>query len=140
VFVSVLFVDAAAAVARLARAPRLQRSVFASVLMLGAGLWAAQNARLKETLIRRQMDDLGQETWTVIRQFRALNPQVRPHSTVIFLNDPFEEFDMTFIAELSFRQPDLNIRLQRKTPLAPAELAKADYLFSYEQGKLSQIR
>jgi hypothetical protein len=140
VFASVLFVDAAEAVARLAHTPRLQRAAFVSVLTVGAGLWAVHNAQLKESLIRRQMDDLGQQTWTVIRQLQALNPQVRPHSTVIFLNDPFEEYDMAFIAELSFRQPDLNIRLQRKTPVAPAELAKADYLFSYEKGKLSQVR
>lgn len=140
VFVAVLFVDTADALARLAPGPRLQRAAFVSVLTLGAGLWAVQNARLKESLIRRQMDDLGQQTWTVIRQLQALHPQVRPHSTVIFLNDPFEDFDMAFIAELSFRQRDLNIRLQRKTPVPPAELAKADHLFSYEEGKLSQIR
>jgi hypothetical protein len=47
---------------------------------------------------------------------------------------------MAFIAELWFRQPGLNIRLHKKTPFTPDELAKADHLFSYEQGKLAQIR
>ena len=64
----------------------------------------------------------------------------RPNSTVVFLDDPFEGFDMAFIAELWFRQPGLNIRLHKKTPFTAEELAKADHLFSYEQGKLAQLR
>ena len=39
----------------------------------------------------------------MIQQFRALHPHVRPHSHVVFLNDPFSEWDMLFIADLWFR-------------------------------------
>jgi hypothetical protein len=41
---------------------------------------------------------------------------------------------------LWFRQPDLNIRLQRKTPFSPEDLTKVEHLFSFEQGRLTQIR
>jgi hypothetical protein len=79
---------------------------------------------------------LGRETWQVIEQFRALNPHVRPHSHVVFLNDPFREWDMLFIADLWFRDRTVTVHLQRLTPLPPQELARADYLFDYRDGKL----
>ncbi len=117
-----------------------RRAVFASVVTIAALAWGLHNDRLKRELIRPQMQELGQETWSVIRQLRAIRPQVRPNSTVVFLNDPFDGFDMAFIAELWFRQPGLNIRLHKKTPFNAEELSRVDHLFSYEQGKLAQVR
>ena len=77
----------------------------------------------------------------MIRQLHDLHPQVRPNSHIVFLTDPFEEFDMAFIAELYFRDPQrVSIRLHRKTPLSPTELAKADVVFTFEDGKLAQVR
>ena len=76
----------------------------------------------------------------MIAQLRALNPRIRPHSTVVFLNDPFDQWDMALIAELWFRDRTLNIRLQKKTPFTEAELAKVDYLFDYRDGKLLLVR
>jgi hypothetical protein len=86
------------------------------------------------------MWELGQQTWEVIRQFDALNPQIRRPSTVVFLNDPFEDFDMAFIAELWFGRRDVTIRLHRKTPLGPGELARAEHIFTYEGNQLRQLR
>jgi hypothetical protein len=114
--------------------------VFATVVAAGVIPWAVHNALLKRELIRPQMEQLGQETWSVIRQLRDLNPKVRPKSTIVFLNDPFEGFDMAFIAELWFRQPDLYIKLHRKTPFTAEELAAAEHLFTYEEGRLVQLR
>jgi hypothetical protein len=82
----------------------------------------------------------GRASNAIIAQFRALNPHVRPHSTVVFLNDPFEQYDMSLIAELWFHDRTLNIRLQKKTPFSEAELAKVDYLFDYRDGKLLLVR
>jgi hypothetical protein len=59
---------------------------------------------------------------------------------VVFLNDPFEDWDMMFIAELWFRDRTVSIRLQRKAPLSPEDLARVDYLFAFENGKLVQVR
>jgi hypothetical protein len=72
----------------------------------------------------------------VIQQFRALDPHVRPHSHVVFLHDPFEAWDMQFIADLWFRDRTVSVHLQRLTPLSPEALARADYLFDYRDGQL----
>ena len=137
IFAATVLTDAAGAIARRFGG---RRAVFAAVVAAAVVPWALHNARLKRQLIRPQMQELGQETWSVIRQLRDLQPKVRPNSTVVFLNDPFDGFDMAFIAELWFRQPGLNIRLHRKTPFSPEELAKADHLFTYVGGKLEQVR
>jgi hypothetical protein len=118
----------------------VSRTARAAILAAGVLAWTLHADHLKRSLIRPQMRELGQETWAVIDQFNRVRPRVRPNSTVVFLNDPFDGFDMAFIAELWFRQPNLNIRLHRKTPFTPEELAKADHLFTFEQGKLLQIR
>ena len=136
-----LAVLAAGAFTELARAVSGPRKlVFAGIVAAGVCLWTVRNVELKQRLIVPQMRDLGRETWAAITGLEALHPQVRPHSTVIFLNDPFEDFDMAFIADLCFRQPDVYIKLRRKTPVGPEELAKADHLFGYEGGRLTQVR
>jgi hypothetical protein len=59
---------------------------------------------------------------------------------VVFLNDPFEGWDMAFIAQLWFRDRSLEIRLDRKTPFTPEELAQADHVFTFADGRLLQVR
>jgi hypothetical protein len=118
----------------------LSRRLPAAVVLAAAAVWLVHADHLRRTLIRPQMRELGQETWAVIDQFNRVSPRVRPNSTVVFLNDPFDGFDMAFIAELWFRQPNLNIRLNRKTPFTSEELAKADHLLTFEKGTLSQLR
>lgn len=137
IFAATVLTDAAEGASRWAGG---RRAVFAAVVAAALIPWAWHNARLKRDLIRPQMHELGLETWSVITQLRDLNPHVRPNSTVVFLDDPFEGFDMAFIAELWFRQPGLNIRLHKKTPFSPEELAQVEHLFSFEQGKLVQVR
>jgi len=85
------------------------------------------------------MAALGRQTAEVLEQFRALDPHVRSHSRVVFLNDPFTEWDMLFIADLWFRDRTVKVHLQRLAPLPPRELALADYLFDYREGKLLRI-
>src|SRR5262249_32747472 len=140
IFAGTLLADAAEALARFSPRPAARRAIIAAVLAAAVVPWAVHTARVKRDLIRPQMRGLGQETWAVIRQFRKLDPRVRPNSTIVFLDDPFEGFDMAFIAELWFRQPGLNIRLNRKTPFGSEELSKVDHLFTYKQGELVQIR
>ncbi len=86
------------------------------------------------------MDDLGQVTWAVINEITALRPRVRPHSRVVFENDPFNGWDMVFIAEAWFRDRTLEYRLTRKTPLSSEELARADYIFTFDGHRLKQTR
>ena len=117
-----------------------ERSLRALLIAAGLFLWFSQARQLKESYVRESMLALGQPTWDVIRQLEALRPVVRPHSQVVFLNDPFEGYDMAFIAELWFRDPSLEIRLGRKTPFTREELDRADYVFSFAGGKLLQLR
>lgn len=113
-----------------------------STILIATGmfLWAAENRSLKASYIGPSMSALGQPTWDVIRQLRQLNPKVRPNSSIVFLTDPFEGWDMAFIAELWFRDRSLDIRLERKTPSTPDELARANHLFTFVEGRLVQTR
>ena len=86
------------------------------------------------------MTSLGRESWDAIQQFRQLNPHVRPGSKVAFLDDPFHSWDMLFLAELWFRDRSLDIHVERHGPLTPEELAKVDYIFTFENGKLVELK
>jgi hypothetical protein len=47
---------------------------------------------------------------------------------------------MLFIARLWFRDRTVRIELQSKMPLAAAELAQADSVFTFESGRLVQVK
>lgn len=111
--------------------PQARLGVVLSLMVIG---WAAWNWSLFESTVRTY--DPGVPTAAVIRQFQLLNPKVRPRAMVVFLNDPFDGWDMSFIAELWFHDRSLAIRLQKKTPLTPAQLARADYIFDWRGGRL----
>jgi hypothetical protein len=145
IFAATVLVDVARAIAGfLAGEPGLRRigrerlaiaTIAAGVLLLAYRLRSYQRSE-----VRPAMGALGGLTADVIRQFNMLHPHVRPHSEVVFLNDPFEDWDMAFIGELYFRDRSLHFVLQRKTPLTPDELARADYQFDYRDGKLVQVK
>jgi hypothetical protein len=59
---------------------------------------------------------------------------------VVFLNDPFTEWDILFIADLWFRDRSVTVHLQRLTPLPPAALAGVAALFDYRDGQLIRLR
>jgi hypothetical protein len=145
VFTAVVFVDAARHAARfLVREPAFRGfrpdMVFAAICTLGVLLWAQQNYQVKQAYVKPAMNELGTVTSSVIGQLRELQPQVRPHSRVVFENDPFTGWDMLFIAEAWFRDRTLDYRLTRKTPLSAEELAHADYVFTFVNGRLKQSR
>jgi hypothetical protein len=120
---------------------RLGRPVLtAGLIAASLFYWGRENQRRQTLFVKPVMAALGVQTWDVIQQFRALNPHVRSGSHVVFLNDPFTEWDMLFIADLWFRDRSVNIRLQRLTALSPEELSAADSLFDYRDGKLLRVR
>jgi hypothetical protein len=145
IFGAVVFVDLTEALARvLEREPwgrRLGHSGVAALLVAVAIVfWARQNRQYKRTHAEPVMASLGHESWDVIQQFRAVNPHVRPGSKVAFLDDPFHSWDMLFLAELWFRDRSLDIHVARHGPLTPEELARTDYIFTFENGKLVQLK
>jgi hypothetical protein len=144
VFAPVILLDLAGALARvLEREPfgrRLgQRGLVAVLVAVAVFFWARQNRHYKRTVAEPAMAALGREDWDVIRQFRTVNPQVRPGSKVAFLDDPFHSWDMLFVAELWFRDRTLDIHVERHGPLAPQELARQDYVFTFDHGKLVTV-
>ncbi|HLK63380.1 MAG TPA: hypothetical protein VKU19_08070 [Bryobacteraceae bacterium] len=145
VFVSVVLVDLIAPAAEfLSNEPLFRRigrtGVTAMLVLLCGFLWARENHRLKELLLRPEMDNLSPESWDAIQQLQALHPRIRPGSQVVFLDDPFHNFDMAFIAELIFKDRSVTVRLNQATPLSPEQIAAADSIFTFENGKLVQLR
>jgi hypothetical protein len=145
IFGSVVFVDLASALARVLEAEpwgrRLGRGgIVALLTAVAIFCWARQNRQYKRTHAEPVMAALGHESWDAIQQFRALNPHVRPGSKVAFLDDPFHSWDMLFLAELWFRDRSVDIHVERHGPLTPEELAKVDYIFTFRNGKLVELK
>ena len=145
IFGAVVFVDLAEALARvLEREPwgrRLGRGGLVALLVaIAIFLWGRQNREYKRTHALPVMASLGHESWDVIQQFRALHPQVRPGSKLAFLDDPFHSWDMLFVAQLWFRDRSLDIHVARHGPLTADELARMDYVFTFQDGKLVELK
>jgi hypothetical protein len=142
-FAAAVLTDIARAVARfLAEEPILRRAgyagLFTAILCVSFSFWAKQNDYLRREFIRGAMANLGKQTGDTIQQLRALNPRVKSRTEVAFLNDPFDGWDMLFIAELWFRDRSLRFHLQRKVPLLPEELARMT-VFDFQDGRLVQV-
>jgi hypothetical protein len=103
-------------------------------------LWGVANDHRKRTIVRPRMDELGVLTEDVLRQMQALHPTVPPHGSVVFLRDPFVEWDMAFIAELWLRDRTVKVTLARKTTVSADDLARADRIFDFQNGRLVQLR
>jgi hypothetical protein len=143
VFAAVVLTDVAGAAARfLADEPLFRRAgyagLFAIILCTSFFFWAKKNDYQRREFIRDAMANLARPTGDTIQQLRALNPHVKSGTDVAFLNDPFDGWDMQFIAELWFRDKSLRFHLQRKVPLPPEELAKMT-VFDFQDGRLVRV-
>jgi len=138
-FASAVFVELAGrlarALSRWAHAPLVETVLIsAGISLLGVtAAWHRQN--IVPTLAASQ-----ETTWAVIRQLRNLDPKVAPESKVLFVDDPFKEWDMYFIAQLWFRDRTLEPRLQRKLSLPESEIAEMDYIFQFRGLTLAQVK
>ena len=145
VFAAVVFLDLARAGACFLATERAfrryaPRHLFAAICVVGMASWGLQNDFAKTSDVKRSMNELGQTTSQAIDQLRKLHPHVEPGSSVVFLNDPFEGWDMAFIAEVWFNDHSLDIKLARKTPFTSAELSRVNHLFTFENGTLRQLK
>ena len=140
VFAAVVLTDVAGAVARfLAKEPLFRRAgyawLFAAILFTSFFLWARKNDYHRREFVRVSMADLGTRTAHAIQQLRALNPHLKSDTDVAFLHDPFDGWDMSFIAELWFRDRSLRFHLQHQTPMTAEELARMT-VFDFQNGRL----
>jgi hypothetical protein len=118
---------------------RRGRMVLAAAGML---LFAFVSWQFKKTEVSPEMAQIGPLTNAVLGEFRAMNPSVPPGATVVFLDDPWQNhgYDMAFIAELWFRNRKTRALLNQASPLSPQEIAKADAVFTWREGKLIRVR
>jgi hypothetical protein len=145
IFAAVVSVDVSHALAGFLSRERAfsllgRRNLFTTVVVAGASLWTWYNYDLQQRYVKSSMAQLGRPTWDAIQQLRALHPKVSPHASVVFLNDPFPGFDMEFITELCLRDRTVIVRLPGKIPVTPEDLARAERIFDFREGKLVQLR
>jgi hypothetical protein len=107
----------------------------------GMILFALEGWRFKQRKVEPAIQNMGRQTAQVLAEFRSMNPSVRPGATVVFLDDPWKSgFDMSFIAELWFRDRTTRVLLDQVSHLPPEEIAKADALFTWRDGRLIRVR
>jgi hypothetical protein len=143
VFAAVVVTDVAGRAARfLAEEPVFRRAgyagLFAVIVCASFFFWAKKNDYQRRVFVWDAMAHVGEQTAKAIEQLRVLNPHVKSGTDVVFLNDPFDGWDMSFIAELWFRDRSLRFHLQRKVPIAAEELAKMT-VFDFQDGRMVRV-
>ncbi|HLH42099.1 MAG TPA: hypothetical protein VKV74_03860 [Bryobacteraceae bacterium] len=131
-----------AVVRRFARQPVAglpRRAIMAAGLAGCIAAYWHETARQDRKLTRWYLEN-GQETQRIIAQMSKLGERPPSHSRVVFLNDPFTGYDMLFIAALVWRDPTIDIHLQRMHALPEAELAQAKYVFDYVDGRFAPVK
>jgi hypothetical protein len=110
-----------------------------ALVVLGVALFwheiAHQNGKVIPELDRRDL-----LTESIIQQLREIQPRVPPHSKVVFLNNVFRDYDVFFIAALTYRDPTVRIWLLDKTPLPEKEVQAMDYIFRFDNQKLVRLK
>ena len=146
VLAATLFTDWLASATRVVAAEPLfrrlgPRRVCAVLAAAGMILFARESWHLKQKEVAPAIPHLGEQTAEVLAEFRKMNPSVRPGATVMFLDDPWQGgFDMSFIAELWFRNRQTRVLLDQVSHFPPEEIAKADAVFTWCDGKLIRVR
>lgn len=123
----------AAVLAGMVRPPQARAALSAVVaLAIAAGTIPRWRG---ESLVLLASQRLTSET---IRQVQALHVNPAPKSRVLFIDDPFEDWDMLFIAQLVWRDPTIDVTLSRKLPERPGpeELQSFDYVLAFRDGEL----
>jgi hypothetical protein len=144
-FVAVVFEDAvdlaARYVSREFKLPPLGRGILAGVMVAAAVfVWVHDQRLLRLDVGKAPMTTLGWETWDIIQQMRASSFHPRPGSSVAFLDDPFHNLDMYYLARLWFHDRSVRVHVASEPPLSDQDLARMDYVFTFENRKLIRIR
>lgn len=140
-----LFVDMARGISEwLAKEPVFARVrqplLFGTLIALGVAVFVSSTAQQKRTEVAPRLARHGSRTWSIIQQIRAIGLQPREGDRIVFINDPYEGWDMLFIAELTFHRRGLRIWLGNKTPLSETQVAEMDHVLSFEDNKLRLVR
>ena len=82
---------------------------------------------------------LHQLTGSVITQLRDVGARPAPHSRVIFLKNPFADYDVEFIAMLLWNDHTLDIQLANKLP-QPPDLKTYQWVFTFDGDQLRVLK
>ncbi len=80
----------------------------------------------------------GEENRSIVEQLHRLQPVLRPHSRVLFLDDPVDDdWQLMYLVRLSYANHDVQIDRAKvmKPPPSAAEIASYDYVFDYLLGR-----
>lgn len=133
--VLVWFSEKAARVVRWAPRPIIAAALVAAVVV---PYWRQAAKEFK--YVMPAMRDSGWLTMSAIRQVRALQPAVKRGSRIYVARDPFPEWDMKFILELTYRDRSVEVWLGNKVPLPPDQVERMDYVFTFEGERLRKLK
>ena len=80
----------------------------------------------------------GEQYRSIVQQLHQLRPTLRPHSRVLFLDDPLDDpWQFLFLVQLSYRDADLEVDRAKfmQRPPSASEIAAYDYVFDYRLGR-----
>jgi hypothetical protein len=98
---------------------------------------AIQTIRIWNRERQVYLDDQN-KTWNVITQVRGLRPRPTAGQHVIFLANPFADWDTYFISRLLWRDRSIDIQLANKMDKPPTQvdLIPFDWILTFENGNL----
>jgi hypothetical protein len=121
-------------------AARSRRAIMALGLLASIAAYAHETSRADQRNIGWYLTQ-GDETRRAIEQFEALKVRPAAHTRVAFLNDPFpDRYHTLFIAALFWKDPSIEINLERKQQSSAEELAKTNYIFDYTDGHFVSVK
>jgi len=144
-FGAVVFEDAvdlaARFVARKSKLSQRGRRILAGAMVAAAVVvWVRDERLLRLDIGKAPMMTLGWETWDIIQQMRASGFHPRPGSAAAFLDDPFHSLDMHYLARLWFHDRSVTVHIASEPPLTDQQMARMDYVFTFENRKLIRIK
>ena len=116
------------------------RAAAAAILVLALIASYAAFERREKKWLQPALLKQQEKTWSAIQEFAKMTAQPRRGAWIAFVNDPFDDWDMEFLAELTYRDRTLHQTLLRKTPLSEKQLAVVDCIFDYRDGKFIQLK
>jgi hypothetical protein len=127
---------------RIFRWVRFPRGLAQSALVCGAIFWYASILRARQTEALAGWQESQRRTWIAIQEMQRIRPEIRHGSSLLFMNDPFTDWDMHFIVQVVLRERASKITLQRTHDhiLSPEEIAAYDYVLRFENGRLIRLR
>jgi hypothetical protein len=144
-FAAVVFTDVVTSAAQLVSRgfhtrPRVAKSLAGAMVAFALFFWVREQWRLRREVEGNSMRTLGVETWDIIEQMRASEFHPRHNSFVVFIEDPFQSFDMYFLASLWVHDRSVKVHVPRQGSLTPEELAHSDYIFAIRDRRLLQLK